>query len=97
MDHCCRKALEPEYVASNGVGIRPPNEPIVRIRPRLLGTMCGITSCVTLRVERQFMLIMFSISCWEVSANGTGILCDCPTLLIRIAICLLSRREERFL
>lgn len=34
-DHCCRNALLPEYVARSGVGIIPPKDAMVKIRPRL--------------------------------------------------------------
>lgn len=34
VDHCWRKALLPLYVASRGVGMMPPKEAMVRIRPR---------------------------------------------------------------
>jgi hypothetical protein len=35
-ENVCRKALEPEYVASIGEAIAPEKDPRLRIRPRFL-------------------------------------------------------------
>ena len=68
---------------------------MVRIRPRLCGSMLGRTVWVTRSVARQLMLIMLVYSGRGVSVKGTGMLCDCPTLLIRIEIFLDCRSCDR--
>lgn len=42
-----KKAFVPEYVASMGDGTEPANEPMLRIRPRLLHKLVSNTICGT--------------------------------------------------
>ena len=74
VDQACRKAFEPEYVASKAVGYVPPKEPMVRIRPLLRVIIPAAMGWVMRRVERQFMFIMFVSSCVGVWVKGTGML-----------------------
>ena len=70
-DQFCKKLLEPEYVANKGVGNKPPNEPMVKIKPLSLGSevtvffKVGNTACVMAKVPVQ-LISMIDLA-WHVT------------------------------